>query len=105
MALYRYFQPAADSPPDPRGPLSKIITSSTIVEANEAVATKQPAKMGTYTKFTVAQFASMHGIAAAKRRFSKEVYADLKESMIHTTKTKYLAEISHKKRSHVRALS
>ena len=41
----------------------------------------------------------MHGIAAAKRRFSKELHANLKESTIRTRKTKYLAEISHKKRS------
>ena len=32
-----YFQPAADSLPDPKGPLSTKLTSSTIREANEAV--------------------------------------------------------------------
>jgi hypothetical protein len=85
MALYRYFQPASVSLPDPRGLLSKKISSSIIVEANEAVssvAMKQPAKRGTYAKFTVAQFASMHRIAAAKRRFSKELHADLKDTYL-----------------------
>ena len=76
MALYRYFQPAADSLPDPKGPLSTKLTSSTIREANEAVrsaATKPSAKRGSYAKFTpeeqaeVAKYASMHGITAAQQ--------------------------------------
>ena len=76
MALYRYFQPAADSLPDPKGPLSTKLTSSTIREANEAVrsaATKSSAKRGSYAKFTpeqqaeVAKYASMHGITAAQQ--------------------------------------
>ena len=77
MTLYCYLQPAAYSLSDPRGPILKKITSSTIVEANEAVssiATKHSANRGAYAKFTVAQCASMQGIAAAKCRFLKEFY-------------------------------
>ena len=97
--------PAADSLPDPSGPLSKKNNLLHYNEAVSSVATKQPAKRGTYAKFTpqqqakVAQYASMHGIAAAKRHSSKKLHADLKES------TKYILGGSHKKRSHARTLS
>ena len=100
MALYRYFQ-LTDSLPDTKGPLSKKLTSSMVREANKAVrsvATKQLVKRGSYGKFTpeqqaeVAKYASMHGITAAQRRFSKE-FDDLKESMVRTWKKKYLVEV------------
>ena len=105
MALYCYFQ-LTDSLSDTKGPLKKKLTSSTIRETNEAVrsvATKQSAKRGSYAKFTpeqqaeVAKYASMHGITAAQRRFSKEFETDLKESTVRTWKKKYLAEVGLKK--------
>ena len=98
IALYRYLQPAADSFPDPKENNLLHYSSSAV----RSVTTKQPAKRGKFTpqqQAKVAQYASMHGIAAAKRRFSKGLHADLMESTIRTWKTKYLAEISHKKRS------
>ena len=89
MALYRYFkQHSNDKLPDPQGPLSIEVPSTSVVSANEEVrrvVSKEPAKRGPYTKFTAEQTAEIgkraadYGIVAAIRYYSKK-YPDLRES-------------------------
>lgn len=44
----------------------------------------------------IGKYASMHGNAAALRRFSKELGTDLKEGSVRLWKSKYLAEVNIK---------
>ena len=81
--------------PDPCGPLSRDVPSSSIRKANEEVESvlerQQQPKRGPYRtqalskdqKLKVAKYASIHGTAAAIRTFSKEMpEVDLKESTV-----------------------
>uniref|UniRef100_A0A1X7T0J6 Uncharacterized protein n=1 Tax=Amphimedon queenslandica TaxID=400682 RepID=A0A1X7T0J6_AMPQE len=107
MSLYRYFKPSSkvkdDSLtvlPSPEGPLSKVVPPSTIVAANEKVAEamagdtrgdRSGSSRGTYEKYTptekakIANYAILHGTAAALRHFSKE-YPRLKWSTVNDWK-------------------
>ena len=102
MALYRYFA-SVDSLPSPRGPLSCALTPATISDAVMDSSKAQRSKpRGKYSKLTpeqqaqIGKYASMHGNAAALRRFSKELDIDLKESSVRTWRSKYMAEVALK---------
>ena len=105
MALYRYFA-SVDSLPSPRGPLACALTPATISDVNKAVMDSSKAQRskprGKYSKLTpeqqaqIGKYASMHGNAAALRRFSKELDIDLKESSVRTWRSKYMAEVALK---------
>ena len=107
MALYRYFkQHSNDELPDPQGPLSIEVPSTSIVSANEEVrrvVSKEPAKRGPYAKFTAEQRAEIgkraaeYGIVAAIRYYSKK-YPDLKESSVRTWKNACTSEIKKRRR-------
>ena len=112
MSLHRYFK-ISSKQPDPNGPLSEIIPSQAIKEANEIVkqstqngSTKR--SRGTYLKFTptqqaqAAKYAVENGNQAAIRRYSKEFCTEIKESTLSTWKSKYLNEIKerHKARAY-----
>ena len=102
MALYRYFA-SVDSLPSPHRPLSHTLSPATISDVNKAVMdaskTQRSKLREMYAKLTPEQqaklgkYASMHGNAVALHRFSKELDTDLKESSVHTWKSKYLAEV------------
>ena len=92
--------------PDPCGPLSRDVPSSSIRKANEEVESvlerQQQPKRGPYRtqalskdqKLKVAKYASIHGTAAAIRTFSKEMpEVDLKESTVRTWRDNYRTEL------------
>lgn len=97
--------------PDPAGPLSKEVPSSSIRKANEEVKAtlekqKETKKRGPYQtqslpadeKLKIAKYASLHGTTAAIRTFKKEMpELTLKESTVRTWRDIYRLEI--KKRS------
>ena len=97
MALYRYFkQHSDDQLPDPQGPLSIEVPSTSIVSANEEVrhvVSKEPAKRGPYANFTaeIGKRAVEYRIVAAIRYYLKK-YPDLKESSVRTWKNAYTSE-------------
>ena len=92
MVLYRYFKRHSDNKlPDPRGPLSIKIPSTSIASANvevRDVVGQESASRGPYVKITAEQRAVIgkraaeHGIAAAIRFYTK--FDNLKESRMHT---------------------
>jgi tellurite resistance protein len=98
MSLYNYFKPASVLP-TPDGPLSKIVPSSSIRAANEAVQAILPAgtatkpsknskKRGTYQKYSpkekarIGNYAVQHGTSAALRHYSKD-FPDLKWTTVN----------------------
>ena len=107
MALYKYFQPAATSLPDPNGPISQVVDPSTVRRCNESVKeitnTAKPSKSrGNYTKMSpeqqaeIAQYAAQHGNNAAVKYFSKKLGIQVKHSSVSTWKSKYLMEMKCK---------
>jgi len=100
MALLKYFKLKSDFVlPNLNGPLSKLVPSSSIIAANEAVkdAISQSTKArGPYMQFTAekkarrGERAAEFGIASMVRYFNK-IYSDyeVKESSIRTWKNKY----------------
>ena len=85
MALYRYFQTSHKSTtlPDPRGPLSRLVPSSSIVSANEKVKDLWKNKESTagrkgtrYLKISqelkaeIGRRAAEHGMAATVRFYA-----------------------------------
>jgi len=116
MSLYRYFKPVTKprnlpaNLPDPEGPLSGVLPSSTIKAANDAVlaASRQPqppksSKRGPYVTLTgvqqaeVARFALAHGNQAAIHRYTEEYSSKIKDSSVSTWKSKYVEEFSRKR--------
>lgn len=99
MSLYRYFSKVKPDPdlPDPSGPLSKEVPSSSIAAANSKVSAvmleqvqeseKETKSRGKYAKFSaekkaeVERRASEHGIASTIRYYAKD---SLKESTVRT---------------------
>jgi len=85
MALLKYFKLKSDSVlPNPNGPLSKLVPSSSIIAVNKAVkdAISQSTKAhGPYMQFTAEEKARMgkraaeFGIASTVRYFNK-IYSD-----------------------------
>ena len=112
MSLLKYFKLKLDSVlPNPNGYLSKVIPSSSIIAANEAVkhAVSQTTKTrGPYVQFTAEEKARMGkraaecGIASTVRYFNK-IYSDreVKESSVRTWMNKYKDEISKRKRGEI----
>ena len=99
--------------PDPEGPLSDVLPSSTIKAANDAVmATSRQLeqapkssklKRGPYLSLTgvqqtqVARYAFSHGNQAAIRRYNDEYSTDIKDSPLNTWKSKYVEEFGRKR--------
>ena len=110
MSLLKYFKLKSDSVlPNPNGPLSKLVPSSSIIAANEAVkdAISETTKTrGPYVQFTAEEKARMGkraaecGIASTVRYFNK-IYSDreVKESSVRTWKKKYTDEVNKRKRA------
>ena len=91
MSLYNYFKPACVLPP-PDGPLSKIVPSSSIQAANEAVQailpdgtaaagpkpSKNSKKRGTYMKYSpkekakIGNYAVQYCTSAALQHYNKD---------------------------------
>jgi len=93
MALYRYFQASEKSScklPDPRGPLSRLVPSSSIVSANEKVQSVLESKERTQSgrkgqryselspelKAGIGRQAAEHGVAATVRLYAKKLLVD-----------------------------
>ena len=115
IALYAYFKKKENKSinpssalPDANGPLTKVIPSSYITEANkEVIATtnSQLEKRGPYLKFTpekkveIAKYAAENGITSAVKCFSKDFPgATLKSTTVHGWKAKYLSKLGKRKR-------
>ena len=110
MALLKYLKPKDDSfLPDPQGPLSSVIPSSSIAAANENVVEllkyRKP-KRGSYDLFTeeekakIARSASEIGVTSTIRKLSKSFPGrTLKESTVRTWMNKYKKELVFRKRS------
>lgn len=115
MALLRYFKPATknkDGLPDPRGPLSKIMPSSSIASANSKVKAMTAMtslgsaagnKLGCYMKYTAEQKAEIgkraaeNGVVSAIQYFSKNSkYPNLKESSVRDWRNAYTHELKMK---------
>ena len=84
LSLFKYFKrvDVSTSLPNPKGPLSEIVPTASIAEANKEVlkvvaGAKEPQKKGPYIKVTpeykakVAKFASINGNSVAARKYSK----------------------------------
>ena len=104
-SLQWWFKPV-DAMPVPNGPLCDTISPATIRDVNEEVrkaSTSSTPSRGAYIKVASeqqaknAQYASLHGNAAAVRRFSKELGFAIKESSVRSWKTKYQMEIQRKR--------
>ena len=87
MALYHYFKPVSKSLPDPEGPLSEALPTTSIKAANEAVlaamkeSNEWPSKStkgGHYVKLTgvqqaqIARYACSHGNQAMTCQYNKK---------------------------------
>ena len=117
MALYRYYQLSEKSStklPDPRGPLSKLVPSSSIASANENVKSLLESKERTpngrkgqhYTKISpevkaeIGRRAAEHGVAATIRFYIKKLPdCELKESSVRTRRNAYTRELQARRRS------
>ncbi len=109
MSLYNFFtrveKGESSRLPDPRGPLSKIIPSSSISAANSEVEkcgeTADCKKRSHYTKFTSEQRAEIgrraaeHGVASTIRYYTGQF--SLKESTIRGWRDGYLREMKTRK--------
>ena len=105
MSLYRYFSAVSEVPaslPDPSGPLSKIMPSSSIEAANSKVSpllinTKENdtcsgnlKKRGSYQKLTaekraeIGRRAAEHGVVSTVRYYTSKLPEELKESSVRT---------------------
>ena len=118
MALFNYFKrtehvklAGSSTLPDPAGPLSKVVPSSSIEEANKKVATVQDAertgkKCSPYMivsleqKAVVGKYTADHGTTKAMHHFAKDM-PNLKVhvSTVREWKAAYLKEV----RSQVKA--
>ena len=115
MALFRYFEKTPKKLPDPDGPLSTSIPSSSISAANSKV---QPlletatatvddtipgrrSKRGTYAKFSpeqkaiIGKRASEFGVVAAVKHFIKD-YPNLKENTVRDWRDAYRQKLKEK---------
>ncbi len=110
MVLLKYFKKTSVLP-NPNGPLSEHMHSSSITAANKEVQKVLDSgeggvtsKRGNYTKYTeeeraqVAKRASEMGVANTIRFFKKK-FPDLKESMARTWKKQYELELKAKHKS------
>ena len=106
MALLRFLKldPTKKRLPHPSGPLSTIISSSSIAVANEEVKTivtaedkKSRVKFSSEAKLVIARLAAENGIAASLRHFATR-FPDLKESSIRTWRNSYQTELSQKQK-------
>ena len=106
MSLLRYFKASSDTTklPDPRGPLSTTVPSSSIESANaevkrviETEESSDRQKRGHYEKFSpelrfqIGKHAAENGVAATMRFYAKKFV--LKESSVRTWKNAYTREI------------
>ena len=81
MSLYRYYKPVPKLP-DPDGPLSRLVPSPSILDANDAYIKTSSAgrfnKRGCYVKLTgvqqaqIAKYALFRGNKEAIRQFTKQ---------------------------------
>ena len=107
MSILKYFKwkhkDAALPLPDPVGPLSKDVPTSSIIEANnevlKAIADQSTRKKkGPYIKVApeckakVAKYALEHGNCAAARKYSRELNENLNESTVRSWVKAYQAE-------------
>ena len=96
--LFKYFTPEPKCLPDPQGPLSKEIPSTSITAANSEVeaamqiketCVNEKKRRGHYQKLSpeikaeLGKYSRINGVAATLRRYSK-TYPGLKESSIRT---------------------
>ena len=100
MSLYRYFS-AVDKTselPDPSGPLSKVVPSSSIEAANSKVSaalkldqekkTRGPCgRVSVEKKAKIGRRAAEHGVASTVCYYARKFPDPLKESSIHTCTT------------------
>ena len=103
MALFKYFKTAVigtGTLPDPHGPLSRKVPSSTIVEANRQVLEVIEKKgRGEYNKLSpednmaVGKYASEHGVAKAMRRLKEK---GVKETSVKDWKKAYGKELKER---------
>ena len=100
MALHRYFKTTDTKLLDPRGPLSKVVPSTSITSANGEMrhVLQQTPKRGTYAKLTadkkaeIRKRAAEHGVAATIRYYNKHSI-EVKESSVRTWRNAYTSEI------------
>ena len=113
MSLYRYFT-VNKSLPDPSGPLSRIVPSSSIEAANAKVSPlltepQNPEEVvgrGPYQKLSapkraeIGRRAAEHAwVASTVRYYAGKLPEELKESSVRTWKKLYIAELEKKKRN------
>ena len=110
MSLVRYVAKVSKHSqlPDPKGALSASVSPATIKEANKAVMSESSEKKrwrGSYAKFSpeqqaaIGKYASLNGNQAAICHFFKQLEVELKVTSVHKWKTKYLAELSRKRKA------
>ena len=111
MSILHYFKPdsvsRSDGLPNPFGSLSTRIPPAAIASANEQVqeAQKEKArsKRGPYHKFSavmrarIGRYASENGVAAAARRYSREIKVTINESTVRGIRRTYLTELNGKR--------
>ena len=102
--LFKCFNPEPNCLPDPQGPLSKEIPSTSITAAVEAAMQiketcgNEKKRRGHYQKLSpeikaeLLKYSSINGVAATLRRYSK-TYPGLKESSIRTWRDVYRFEL------------
>ena len=106
-SLHRWLKPVHQLPL-PKGSLSAVISPAAIENMNKEVRkfdTSLTSSRGAYAKLsseqqaTIAEYAYLHGNAAAVSRFSKELGMAIKESSIRTWKVKYQKELQRKRQA------
>ena len=119
MALLKYFKQVDSKEeggtlPDPAGPLSKTVPSTSIEEANKevtvALAERKDKRRLPYLIFSLEQKARIGKYAAdqettnAMRHFSKD-FPNLRESTVRGWKSVYLKEVSKQVKAGVKEIS
>ena len=106
-SLHRWLKPVHQLPL-PKGSLSAVISPAAIENMNKEVRkfdTSLTSSRGAYAKLsseqqaTIAEYAYLHGNAAAVSRFSKELGMAIKESSVRTWKVKYQKELQRKRQA------
>ena len=113
MSLCHYFT-VNKNLPDPSGPLSRIVPSSSIEAANAKVSPlltepqnpeEKVVGRGPYQKLSgpkraeIGRRAAEHGVASTVRYYAGKLPEELKESSVRTWKKLYIAELEKKKRN------
>ena len=110
MSLYSYFQRQDPGLPDPKGTLSSCLPRRAIAMANSEVEktihASKSKKRGSYhqyspeTRAAIGKFASLNGVSASSRHFSRQLKHHVSTSTVLSIKKSHLEEKKRRDRGH-----